>query len=1055
MSRPALASPSVESKENQYWREKGGEDRNRDSGLSHTQSNILPIPSSVLAARSLSERHDLPLPSPATISIGSPRLHYSYASSSASSSANSASVRSDIHRFPNGNGNDAHRRHTVQELPPLAAPPLPQPHRSQSLQTITQNSRHHHEHTLHNSISRAPVHPQSSSTNHIRHSRPASREEGAMLSPISPSSRSHPPQPPLSLSAGSVRDWSPPPPSRRSSGSYANSPHPTGSGATPQSPIVVELDRKGSGDIQKHTHSRPGSSGSANQVSLAPHLLGQHTNPQPQQHRVDGVAALTAPQVHPTASPRGLNTLSPATPGNSSARVHTYSQPPPSSSHVLSPIVMSGGTVSRQPLPVTVSAPTGQHPHPRETVHAPVHNRDIHPHAVHSQQRRQTYPQSQTSSPSSSIRVPAHSTQHPYSSQNQSQTRIGSLGRYTTSTAPIPVDLSHAQGGASTASSSLLTYLQNTLAHTWSQAETSWQVEVDDLRRTVYELNTILRERDEEIIRLRTNTSHPAPSVNDGRLAAIEERLAKSEKECMKNESEKTHLKGELISLRSDKDDLLEEIEELQSELSALRASSAKTAPGGDEDTKRLKDEVAILNRQLDSWKGEANRLGVELDRRERESKREQDALKSTQNGGSRPNAGALKDGERSYTGQAFDSQHSYRTHNNGLPIPRHTHSQPSMQASTSSQSPTHNVRAPVPKIDTNIAERDRAVVVSPQEASVSQRSQNGYIHGSASTGIEVRRPEHSLAQLPPPQSKHLTTSPNHGRPISLPPIMGSLPSSEPDARRPHLPSIQSQVKPVEARPPSSLSHRQSSAGSPSENVNGIMRPSRLSPGSESVNGRKREREEDGEIVDEHHSNGEVHGGKVMKRGDSEDVAASREREKEREVNSSRTSDSHIVPPPNSSSSWSSSSTLTPGPSPPSSRKPMPPPGPYPGHPKPGIMLTSKPLTPVPPPAPPPKREEKPRQLSFKHLNLLYETSGDHYVCRECRLSPSGQKPKTFPHTTPLPEIFKHSLSEHETRCEELLKASASKLAEEGVLMRGGGGSTLGTGSKAPRRERK
>lgn len=111
-------------------------------------------------------------------------------------------------------------------------------------------------------------------------------------------------------------------------------------------------------------------------------------------------------------------------------------------------------------------------------------------------------------------------------------------------------------------------------------------------------------------------------------------------------------------------------------------------------------------------------------------------------------------------------------------------------------------------------------------------------------------------------------------------------------------------------------------------------------------------------------------------------------------------------------------------------------------------LLTPQPTsfgsnTPVVSEVPKPEKEEKkeeppkPKHLSFKHLNLLYETGKDNYICRECRENRSSTK---FPLSAPLPTVFEHSLKEHSERCEDLLKFSPAKLAEEGLLLKGGGG---------------
>ncbi|KAJ4495410.1 hypothetical protein C8R41DRAFT_293221 [Lentinula lateritia] len=80
------------------------------------------------------------------------------------------------------------------------------------------------------------------------------------------------------------------------------------------------------------------------------------------------------------------------------------------------------------------------------------------------------------------------------------------------------------------------------------------------------------------------------------------------------------------------------------------------------------------------------------------------------------------------------------------------------------------------------------------------------------------------------------------------------------------------------------------------------------------------------------------------------------------------------------------------------------------------------------------------KQLSFKHIDLLYETIGGEYICRECRASSATNltKPKSFPTSSPsFTEIFAHYSESHKAREEEVLKYSAVKLQEQLLLKRG------------------
>ncbi|KAJ3724140.1 hypothetical protein DFJ43DRAFT_1091148 [Lentinula guzmanii] len=82
------------------------------------------------------------------------------------------------------------------------------------------------------------------------------------------------------------------------------------------------------------------------------------------------------------------------------------------------------------------------------------------------------------------------------------------------------------------------------------------------------------------------------------------------------------------------------------------------------------------------------------------------------------------------------------------------------------------------------------------------------------------------------------------------------------------------------------------------------------------------------------------------------------------------------------------------------------------------------------------------KQLSFKHIDLLYETIGGEYICRECRASSTTNmtKPKSFPTSSPsFTEIFGHYSEAHKAKEEEVLKFSPVKLQEQLVLLKGGG----------------
>ncbi|KIK65520.1 hypothetical protein GYMLUDRAFT_38991 [Collybiopsis luxurians FD-317 M1] len=95
-----------------------------------------------------------------------------------------------------------------------------------------------------------------------------------------------------------------------------------------------------------------------------------------------------------------------------------------------------------------------------------------------------------------------------------------------------------------------------------------------------------------------------------------------------------------------------------------------------------------------------------------------------------------------------------------------------------------------------------------------------------------------------------------------------------------------------------------------------------------------------------------------------------------------------------------------------------------------------------------------PKQLSFKHVGLLYDTVGSEYVCRECRAMSTSTmtKPKSFPISAPsFTELFAHISEEHKEKEEEVLKYSPVKLQEQLVLLKSRGphlGGGQGNGGK-------
>ncbi|KAJ3774420.1 hypothetical protein FB446DRAFT_729091 [Lentinula raphanica] len=92
------------------------------------------------------------------------------------------------------------------------------------------------------------------------------------------------------------------------------------------------------------------------------------------------------------------------------------------------------------------------------------------------------------------------------------------------------------------------------------------------------------------------------------------------------------------------------------------------------------------------------------------------------------------------------------------------------------------------------------------------------------------------------------------------------------------------------------------------------------------------------------------------------------------------------------------------------------------------------------------------KQLSFKHIDLLYETIGGEYICRECRASSTANmtKPKSFPTSSlSFTEIFAHYSESHKAKEEEVLKYSHVKLQEQLVQIKGGGNQfNVGRGKK-------
>ncbi|THU78888.1 hypothetical protein K435DRAFT_38413 [Dendrothele bispora CBS 962.96] len=96
------------------------------------------------------------------------------------------------------------------------------------------------------------------------------------------------------------------------------------------------------------------------------------------------------------------------------------------------------------------------------------------------------------------------------------------------------------------------------------------------------------------------------------------------------------------------------------------------------------------------------------------------------------------------------------------------------------------------------------------------------------------------------------------------------------------------------------------------------------------------------------------------------------------------------------------------------------------------------------------------QKLAFRHMDLLYDTVGGEYVCRECRAhaQETMKKPKTFPTNSPsFNDIFQHSWDEHSERCEEVLKYSRARIASELVQLKQGGSSAMMLGAGKNRKK--
>ncbi|KAL0061275.1 hypothetical protein AAF712_011893 [Marasmius tenuissimus] len=576
---------------------------------------------------------------------------------------------------------------------------------------------------------------------------------------------------------------------------------------------------------------------------------------------------------------------------------------------------------------------------------------------------------------------------------------------------------------------------------------------IDRLEKVLEDKDRLLLGKDEEIRELKT--------------------VPGSEKEVLRLQSENTHLKGELMGLKSDKEDMLEEIDEL--EMKVREAAGSGGGGGNEDELVRLRRDVERLREEAEFMREERNRLLSMLEEREREK---EEMIREHQQQLQQREANGISSNEEihmittSPTDAITASPLPFATESLPSTSPR----PPSRQVETHPHDRQHLHSLPVPP----------AMGGSPTEvhypSSRSGRPSARDFSGSRvdeRNGERMNRQERPHLSLPVPVPSSRPSSaisphphsalPNHVQHHDRPP---SRPSSRPSTSSASGVSPHDVVLPIPvpfgpAHPPPSSNPRPSSRTSLNTSTNGRKRhrsdaddeDGEISPRDQTSKSsaalpprltKQLSGREDGEILE---GNENPKPSKVPKRSSGDDAASS---------SSSKGTASAPNSHPRSSTSngfGTKNSHATPyydGSGPPSRMRPVASAPVEDGVFRHVHQHTSQ--AQVSPPAPfwkggssssggeakisKEKEVEEPK-LGLKHFQLLYDDTGKEYVCRECKAS-SPPKRKIFPMNTAMPEMTDHLWKEHAEKCREVLKYSGSKLAEKQLLIKGGGGSTLG-----------
>ncbi|KAG7096156.1 hypothetical protein E1B28_006829 [Marasmius oreades] len=890
-----------------------------------------------------------------------------------------------------------------------------------------------------------------------------------------PAAHAPPPPPPHPSSYSHPHPYSHPSQPQRSS------PHPTPHSATlphPSSGTVYSNVLPAPGSVPPgsvvyvYGYPPPGQSQPSQMVhpsqSQPPVMTsGSHASPLPTPHPQSQTQHTP---VHSSHSP--LTARPPISiPPSSTSHPHSQSQNQPVQRRQTYPQQVQNQPAQPPPPPPSHSHshshPQSHHAHhPSQTQQHPHHN----PHHSQSQSHQQQQPSHHSG------KLGPHSPSMKHAVLTPSQNPTGS----SQSQQPHPHHPYHppsASSSSSSAASSVTSSFQQILNTTYLDLLTVVNKETnasihsfekerarrEKLERALEERDRLLRQRDEEILTLNTALRGGTGAVSVP-VSTVMDQERDKDKAMSKLQSDITHLKGELMGLKDDNADMQEEIEVLHRKLAA---GGGDNGGGKDREVERLRvmeskhvAEITMLTEQVERWREEARtwreekmQLVGSLDETERELRALIEQRKQVEE--SSANA---EQSVSMITTSPIDAITASPLPFTG-PLPSLS-PRPTSRQSNLNSSPHHAQSIPVPPIMGSLPS------TSPRNQLVTTNDTANAIGrpGSRSGVVDERRhpPHHS--HPPPRPHVSLPASLTEERPLSARPL--SAVSPYPSMSLP-LPTLE---KPSPRLTSAHLSPNQLPLHLPAPSPsNSTSRP----PSRPTMNGRKRSRE------DANTERGH--------RRDSGSSAAHEHEDVEKPETPSRADPSHSFPSlivqekaskvlkRNSGDDVSTSSAHSDGagvPGIPTTKNP------YLMHtqlrPKSGSLSVedgvfrhvqhphSKSMhlsqlhyqqqqqtsssfwknVPSSACSAPVKKDEEPK-LSFKHFTLLYEGVGTDYVCLQCKVSTTTKR-KAFPNTTPFPELLDHSWREHEERCKDILKYSPSKLTEEQVLLKGGGGVLLG-----------